>query len=158
MGESDGALAAENELDAGPAAWDLSCLDWKTRLAQGRSLVPDLPLDAKRAQRAINVFKMLRIPDVPGQPTFGEAAGAWILDIVGAMFGAFDAATRMRMVRGLFLLVPKKNAKTTYDASIVTGAVPATALFDEVHLLGHVPNAAASIAHGTGSMVSVPDP
>lgn len=106
-----------------PPAWDLSCPDWKRRLMAGTSLVPDLPLDRARADRAVAVFRKLRIADVPGQPTFGESAGDWILDIVAAMFGAFDRETAMRMIRGLFLLVPKKNAKTTYGAGIMMTAL-----------------------------------
>jgi phage terminase large subunit-like protein len=110
--------------DEPPApSWDLSCLDWKKRLLAGTSLVPTLPLDAVRAARAVSVFKKLRIADVPGQPTFGESGGPWIFDIVAAMFGAFDKVTAMRMIRGLFLLVPKKNAKTTYGAGIMMTAL-----------------------------------
>jgi phage terminase large subunit-like protein len=217
---------------AGPPPWDLSCLDWEQRLRDGRSLVPDLPLDRARADQAVAIFKKLRIPDVPGTPTMADAAGQWIFDIVAAMFGAFDAETAIRMIRGLFLLVPKKNAKTTsgaaimltamvlnkrplaemlltapsheisdkafsqvqgmiglddegylqkrfhprdhiktiedrktkaklkiktFDASIVTGAVPAAALVDEVHLLGGDAQAEAIIAQLVGGMVSVPE-
>lgn len=214
-----------------PAPWDLSCPDWVRRLEEGRSLVPTLPLDRAKAERAVAVFKKLRIPDVPGTPKMAEAAGDWIFEIVGAIFGAYDVATSVRMVRGLFLLVPKKNAKTTYgaaitltaailnerpraellmtapsieiadkafsqargmielddegylpkrfhirdhiktihdrrtkantkiktfDKKIVTGAVPAFALIDELHLLGKDSNAEAIIGQLKGGMVSVP--
>lgn len=113
-----------DEALAGPDAWDLSCPDWKVRLREGTSLVPPLPLDMKRADRAVQIFKMLRIPDVPGKPTFAEAANPFIFDIVAAMFGAFDPATAERMIRGYFILEPKKNAKTTYGAGIgMTAAI-----------------------------------
>lgn len=105
-----------------PEAWDLSCPDWEQRLAEGRSLVPSLPLDRARADRAVAVFKKLRIPDVDGTPKLADAADDWIFDIVAAIFGAFDTATSIRMIRALFLLVPKKNAKTTYGAAIVLTA------------------------------------
>lgn len=115
MGDADQALIA-------PAPWNLSCPDWERRLDEGRSLVPALPLDRVRADRAVAVFKKLRIPDVPGTPTMGEAAGDWIFEIVAAIFGAFDVATSTRMIRGLFVMVPKKNAKTTYGAAITLTA------------------------------------
>lgn len=107
----------------GPAVWDLSCPDWERRLEEGRSLVPDLPLDRVRADRAVGVFKKLRIPDVPGTPTMAETAGPWIVDLVAAIFGAFDVATRARMIRQFFVMVPKKNAKTTYGAAIMLTAM-----------------------------------
>ena len=56
--------------------WDTSCLDWEERILDGRSLVPDLPLYEAEAARALRVFKRLRLPDVIGTPTMGEACGA----------------------------------------------------------------------------------
>lgn len=109
---------------SGPPAWDLSCPDWWQRLQDGRSLIPDLPLDRARADQAVGIFKKLRIPDVPGNPSFGDTADPFILDIVAAMFGAYDVATSIRMIRGYFELIPKKNAKTTYGAGIsLTAAI-----------------------------------
>jgi phage terminase large subunit-like protein len=104
------------------ALWDLSCPDWQARMASGRAPIPDLPLDRARADKAVDVFKRLRIFNVPGQPSFGEAAPPFIFDIVAAIFGAFDQATGERMIRGYFELIPKKNAKTTYGAGILMTA------------------------------------
>nr|WP_294564503.1 terminase large subunit [uncultured Rhodopila sp.] len=104
-------------------AWSLACPDWETRLKEGRSLVPDLPLDKKRAATAVAVFNKLRLPDVPGQPALAEAAGDWFRDIVRALFGSLDQATGERMVRELFCLVPKKNSKTSYGALMMLTAL-----------------------------------
>lgn len=94
--------------------WDLSCLDWEARLREGRSLVPDLPLlDQDKADRAVRVFNRLRLADVPGTPTMAEAAGPWFRDIVRAIFGSWDSEALLRYITELFLLVPKKNSKTT---------------------------------------------
>ena len=103
-------------------AWDLSCRDWRERLSDGRSLVPDLPLlDRARGDRAVAVFDLLRLADVPGTPTMAEAGGDWFRDIVRAIFGAFDPVTRARMIRELFLLVPKKNSKAlALDTAVAT--------------------------------------
>jgi phage terminase large subunit-like protein len=95
-------------------AWSLACPDWEARLRDGRSLVPDLPLDKVQADRAVAVFNKLRLADVPGNPTLADAAGDWFRDIVRALFGSYDAATGLRHIRELFCLVPKKNAKTSY--------------------------------------------
>ena len=106
------------------SGWDLSRPDWEERLLAGKSLMPDnLPLDRATADRAVGIFKKLRIPDVPGTPRLADVAGEWILEIVAAMFGSIDPVTKWRMIRGLFLMVPKKNAKTTYAAAIMLTAL-----------------------------------
>ena len=46
-------------------AWNLSVPNWQERIRAGQSLVPDLPLDKIAAQRAVDVFDRLRLPDVP---------------------------------------------------------------------------------------------
>ena len=110
-------------LDA-EATWDLSCPDWEQRLREGRSLVPDLPLDVRLAARAVGIFNKLRLYDVIGNPAMAEVAGEWWRDIVRALFGSLDPETGIRRVRGLFCMVPKKNAKTTNAAGLMlTGLV-----------------------------------
>ena len=103
--------------------WDMSCRDWEARLKEGRTLVPDLPLNAAEGDRAVAVLNRLRLADVTGTPTFGEAGGEWFRDIVRAMFGSIDPVTKARMIRELFLLVPKKNSKTTNGALLMLTAL-----------------------------------
>jgi phage terminase large subunit-like protein len=74
-------------------------------------------------ERAVAVFNKLRLADVPGTPTMGEAGGDWFRDIVRALFGSLDPATRSRAIRELFLLVPKKNSKTTNGALLMLTAL-----------------------------------
>ena len=100
------------------AEWSFACPDWEDRLREGRTLIPDLPLDAQAADRAAAIFDRLRIPDVVGQPPMSEAAGAWFRDIVRAAFGSLDQTTGERMVAEIFALVPKKNSKTTYSGAL----------------------------------------
>lgn len=103
-----------------------ACPDWAVRLADGRSLIPDelrALLDQGEAERAVAIFNRLRLPDVPGQPTLGEAAGEWQRDIVRVLFGTIDPNTRARILREIFALVPKKNAKTTGGAAIMVTAL-----------------------------------
>ncbi len=102
-------------------SWNFSCPGWVERLRTGRSLVPDLPLDAAEAARAVGIFNKLRLPDVPGQPSFGEAGGDWFRDIIRAIFGSLEtneAGVLVRRVPECFLLVPKKNSKTTNAAAL----------------------------------------
>ncbi len=104
--------------------WRFACPDWAERLADGRSLLPDdLPIDQAEAERAVAIFNKLRLPDVPGQPLLAEAAGEWQRDIVRVLFGSIDAETRVRALREIFALVPKKNAKTTGGGAIMLTAL-----------------------------------
>lgn len=103
--------------------WDLSCEDWEARLKSGKSLIPKLPLHKGQGDRAVAVFNKLKLADVPGTPTNGEAGGEWFREIVRVLFGSFDPKTKERLVRELFLLVPKKNNKTTGGALLMLTAL-----------------------------------
>ena len=103
--------------------WDTACPTWEQRIADRRSLVPDLPLFGDEADKALRIFKRLMIPDVIGTPTMAEAAGEWFFPIVAAIFGSFDAASNRRMIQEYFLLIPKKNGKSSYAAAIMVVAI-----------------------------------
>lgn len=104
-------------------SWRLACPDWEARIRSGRSLIPDLPIDRVAGDRAVAAFNKLRLADVPGTPTMEEAGGDWFRDIVRTLFGSSDPLTRQRMIRELFLLVPKKNSKTTNGALLMLTAL-----------------------------------
>ena len=104
------------------APWDTSCPDWIDRLKSGRSLVPDLPLFADERDRAVRVFKRLRLPDVIGTPRLGEACDEWLISIVAALFGSYDVQNNVRMIQEVFELVPKKNSKSSGAAGIMLTA------------------------------------
>lgn len=104
-----------------PAAWDFACPDWEMRLRAGKSLMPPLPLDMAQAKRAVDIFNLLRLPDVPGMPAMKEAAGEWQRDIVRAIFGSL--VDGVRMVPEVFVMVPKKSSKTTGGAAVVLTAM-----------------------------------
>lgn len=105
-------------------ARDLSCLDWEDKLRAGKPPIREgLPIDIASGDRAVRAFNMLRLADVPGAPRMGEAGGEWFRIIMRAMFGAIDPVTRERWLRELFLLVPKKNSKTTNGALMMLTAL-----------------------------------
>lgn len=105
-------------------AWDLSCPDWEQKLREGKPPIPDLPLDSAAADRAVNVYNRLRLHDVVGTPTRGEAGGEWFRQaVVRPLFGSVDAASGSRFIREIFLLVPKKNDKTGGGAAVMMTAL-----------------------------------
>lgn len=106
--------------------WDTSCPDWRERIEERRSLVPDLPLNAVEADKAERIFARLRIPDVPGAPTMREAGNDWQFPIVRAIFGALDTSNPVRPVRRIqefFWLIAKKNSKSSGAGAIMLTAL-----------------------------------
>jgi phage terminase large subunit-like protein len=103
-------------------AWRTALPDWEKRILSGQSLVPDLPLFDGAAEKALRIFKRLRVPDLIGNPTYGEVCGEWVFDLVRAIFGSYDPQTKRRAIREFFLLVPKKNGKSAIAAAIIVTA------------------------------------
>ncbi len=48
----------------------------------------------------------------------GDVAGDWLYPIVAAIFGAYDPDEAVRRISEFFLLIPKKNTKTSSAAAI----------------------------------------
>jgi phage terminase large subunit-like protein len=99
-----------------------ACLDWAERLRSGRSIIPP-PIFPAQAEQALAVFKALRIVDAPGSPTFGECCAPWVFDLVASIFGAYDPDSGRRLITEWFVLIPKKNAKSTIAAGIMMTAL-----------------------------------
>jgi phage terminase large subunit-like protein len=99
--------------------WDLSCVDWEDRIREGRSLIPDLPLNAGEAELGLAFFDEMKLSDVPETPRLGDAAGQWFRDIVRSAFGSWDPAARVRHIRDILTLAPKGQSKTSYSAGLM---------------------------------------
>lgn len=102
--------------------WTTACPDWAGRLTRRESIIPP-PIFPEQAEQALNIFKQLRIVDAPGSPTFGESCAEWVFDLVRSVFGAYDAESGRRLITEWFVLIPKKNSKSTIAAGIMMTAV-----------------------------------
>ena len=103
--------------------WTTACPDWEKRIVNKESLLPGPPLNQEVADIALSVFNSLKLVDVIGQPTMGEATLQWTQDFVAAIFGAYDPETRQRMITEFMLLIAKKNSKSTLAAGIMLTAL-----------------------------------
>lgn len=103
--------------------WVTALPDWERRIVAGQSLVPCAPLFPDQARIALDIFKSLKIVDVPGQPTFGEASAQWVFDFVSVIFGAYDEETAKQFINEYFLMLAKKNTKSTTAAAIMITAL-----------------------------------
>ncbi|WP_313330320.1 terminase large subunit [Comamonas sp.] len=80
------------------------------------------PLFPDVADEAWAICSQFRLTDIAGHPTIGEVARPWLRDLVRAIFGAESPEGR-RLINEFFLMVSKKNAKSTIAAAIMLTAL-----------------------------------
>lgn len=114
--------------------WSTACPDWERKLIARESIIPP-PIFRDEAELALKVFKELRIPDLPGKPTFGECSDQWVFDFVAAVFGAYDARDKVQLIREYMLVIAKKNTKSTLCAGIMLTALIIGDRDEEEHLI-----------------------
>jgi len=103
--------------------WSTSCKDWEKRILAGESLIPFPPLSPEEAEGGLAVMKKLCLVDVLGRPTIGQVARPWLIDFAASIFGAYDTESGRRLIMEFFLLVSKKNSKSTTAAAIMLTAL-----------------------------------
>lgn len=101
-------------------SYSTACPDWESRIIEGRSLIPFDPLFPESAAEAREFRHRLKIVDVgDGEQTIGDIGASWAEDVANAIFGAYDPDTGKQLIREAFVLISKKNAKSTEAASIM---------------------------------------
>lgn len=130
------------------ADWSTACPDWAGRLIARKSIIPP-PIFPDQAEQALVIFKALHVVDLPKSiwdeslgeagefrhPNFGECSEQWVFDFVAAIFGAYDAETGHQLIREFYLLIAKKNTKSTIAAGIMLTAVILCWRDEEEHLI-----------------------
>ncbi|MEX7508234.1 terminase large subunit, partial [Acinetobacter baumannii] len=96
--------------------WTTACPDWADRIVKGQSLMPCKPLFQDVADVALRTFNSLKVVDVLDSPEMGEIVREWVTEFVAAIFGAYDKKSKRRLINEFFLLIPKKNTKSTIAA------------------------------------------
>ncbi|MET1069984.1 MAG: terminase large subunit [Pseudomonas prosekii] len=114
--------------------WSTACLDWEQRLIDRESIIPP-PIFAEEAERALEIFKELRVPDLPGKPRMADCCDEWVFDFVRCIFGAYDAEIGKQLIREFGLLISKKNTKSTIAAGIMLTALILCWREEEEHLI-----------------------
>lgn len=103
--------------------WTTALPDWEERIIKGESLIPCPPLFRTPSDIALRVFKELVLVDVLGCPKIGEITRDWVFEFVLVIFGAYDPAAKKRLIKEFFLLISKKNTKSTLAAGIMLTAL-----------------------------------
>ena len=106
-----------------PLIHSTACPDWEKRIIAGESLIPNPPLFPEEAAAGLAIFKELQLVDVLGRPTFGTAGRKWLFDFVSVIFGSYNADAGRRLISEYFLLISKKNSKSTGAAAIMLSAL-----------------------------------
>lgn len=114
--------------------WTTACPDWERRLVRRQSIIPP-PIFVEEAERAVQIFKELRVPDLPGKPRMADCCDEWVLDFVRAIFGGYDSETGKQLIREFGLLISKKNTKSTIAAGIMLTALILCWREEEEHLI-----------------------
>ena len=103
--------------------WTTACPGWESRLIDRQSIMPLTPIFQDQADDALDVFCNLRMVDAIGSPLMGDTCQPWVLELVAVLFGSYDAEAKRRLITNYFLMVSKKNGKSTIAAGVMLTAL-----------------------------------
>lgn len=103
--------------------YNTALIDWEHRIVNQLSMIPVKPLYKDSTDECMAIFKSLKVTDLAGMPTIGEVMAPWVLDFAAAIFGAYNKETGIREIEEFFLLISKKNGKSTLAAGIMLVAL-----------------------------------
>lgn len=106
--------------------WTTACPDWQSRIVNGETLTPCKPLFPTAAKAGMDIFNRLQMVDCG--LSFGDGNLPWIKEFAEAIFGAYcdipgHPDEGRRLINTFFLLIPKKNNKSTTAAGIMLTAI-----------------------------------
>lgn len=116
------------------------------------------PIYPESAERAVELFGDLRLPDVPGKPLMREAMPQWAFDLVAAQFGGLDPETGRQTIRETLVLIAKKSGKTTVAAGLMLVANILSWRENDEFLILSATKEAASTAYNAASGMVRADP
>lgn len=105
--------------------YSTACTDWEARIVAKETLTPCPPLFPTHAKLGMEIFKSLQIVDAG--VTFGESRD-WVMEFAEAVFGSYcdvegHPAEGRRLIKTFFMLISKKNTKSTVAAGIMLTAL-----------------------------------
>ncbi len=111
--------------------WTTAHPGWEDTIVAGKPLTPCPPLFQDSADDGWNVYSKLKMVDqgsAGDAPTFGELSLPWTRDFVEAVFGSECAIEGhplegRRLIKNFFMLISKKNGKSTLAAGIMLTAL-----------------------------------
>jgi phage terminase large subunit-like protein len=103
-------------------AQSTACLDWERRIVARESLIAFPPAYPDLAAEAWEIIGGFRLVDVVGQPLIRDSSLPWLREFVEAIFGS-EGPDGRRIINEFFLMVSKKNAKSTIAAAIMLCAL-----------------------------------
>ncbi len=106
-------------------AWTTACPDWEQRIVANETLTPCDPLFMDSAALGMQTFDDLMVVDAG--VNFGTSR-PWIREFAAAIFGAYcmtpgHPEEARRLIQTFFMLISKKNAKSTTAAGIMLTAL-----------------------------------
>jgi len=111
--------------------WSTACQDWRKRIVNRDTLTPCAPLFPEAANEAWAVYADLKMVDqgsIDDAPTFGQLTLPWTRQFVEGVFGsectiAGHPLEGRRLIKNFFMLISKKNGKSTLAAGIMLTAL-----------------------------------